>query len=156
MRLHENETISATVHQHWTTIIGPAIILSLIVAIELVAGFYFHFGFFGYGPLAYFVISALAAISFLYNLYIWRENNLVITNLRVIHNEQSGLFNEKVTELLYRDITEASFTQDGPLALAYDYGTLVLRLPSEGQVMVKDIPHPSQVMELVNKIRLGT
>lgn len=156
MILRDNETIVATIHQHWVTIIGPTVIMALIIVAEMVVGFYFQFNFFGYASLAYFVISALAIVSFIYNFYLWRQNNLVITNQRIVHNEQTGIFNEKVTELLYRDITEISFTQDGPIALAYDYGTLVIRLPSQDQVMVKDIPHPSQVMELLNQIRLGS
>ncbi len=101
-------------------------------------------------------MSPILLLFLLYKFYLWRNNKLTITNYRIINNEQRGLFSQTVTELLYRDITDVSFTQDGPSAMSFNYGTLIIRLPSQDQVKIEMIPKPSQVIEVLNKVRMGS
>lgn len=153
MQLQPNEAILAEVRQHWITLIGPVIVCLVIAAVELMALLYFNFDFFGYGLWVYSAITILTALAFAYNIYIWWKNDLVATNMRIIQNEQFALFDQKVTELIYRDITDISITQDGIIATALDYGTLDFRTASEDQVTLETIPHPRALMELLNQTR---
>ncbi len=156
MELQEGETIVEIVRQHWFVMVQPIAIGALTVAVLTAAGLYLQFDFFGYSNLSYASIGSVVLLFLLYKFYLWRKNNLVITNFRITNNQQRGLFNQTVTELLYRDITDVSFTQDGPAAMSFDYGTLVIRLPSQDQVKVETIPRPSKVIETINRVRMGS
>ncbi len=155
MELRDGETIIANIRQHW--IVMAAAVSGAIAgfAVIIIAALYLPFDFFGYASAVYALVVLILLAWLLFRLYIWRANALMVTNFRLINNEQRGLFNRTVTELLYHDITDISFTQDGVMASSYDYGTVVIRLPSQNQVMVQNIPHPSKVIELVNRIRMG-
>ena len=45
------------------------------------------------------VFAVLVTMVVLYKYYIWRNNVLIITNQRVVENEQYGFFSKTVTEL---------------------------------------------------------
>ncbi len=155
MELQEGETIVVTVRQHWFIMVQPIAVAAIIVAALTAAGLYFQFDFFGYSSAVYLVTGPIILLFLIYKFYLWRQNELTITNSRIINHQQRGLFNQTVTELLYRDITDVSFTQDGPSAMAFDYGTLIVRLPSQDQVKVEMIPKPSKIIETINRVRVG-
>lgn len=156
MELRQGETIEANIRQHWVVMVSSIAIAAVVIVAVFSAWIYLPFDFFGFGAAVYALVYLAILAWVLFRLYIWRANFLVVTNFRVINNEQRGLFNRTVTELLYHDITDISFTQDGVLASSYDYGTLVIRLPSQTQVMVQTIPHPSRVIEMINRIRMNS
>ncbi len=154
MEIQEGETIVATVRQHWFVMVQPIVIASMIVVALAVAGLYFQFDFFGYTSATCLVMGLVVFLFLMYKFYLWRQNELAITNFRIINHQQRGLLSQTVTELLYRDITDVSFTQDGASAMAFDYGTLIIRLPSQDQVKVETIPKPSKIIETINQIRM--
>ncbi len=154
MELREGETIVVTVRQHWFVMVRPIVIASMIVVVFAVTGLYFQFDFFGYSSAVYLVAGFVILLSLMYKFYLWRQNELSITNFRIINHQQRGLLNQTVTELIYRDITDVSFTQDGASAMAFDYGTLIIRLPSQDQIKVETIPTPSKIIETINRVRM--
>lgn len=156
MELRNGESVIQQIRQHWIVVAGTTGGSFGILAAVLASALYLPFDFFGYASALYSVVALGTVAWLLFRLYIWRQNQLLITNLRIINNEQKGLFNRTVTELLYKDISDVSFTQDGVAASTYDYGTLVIRLPSQDQVSVEAIPHPARVIERINGIRMGS
>lgn len=156
MQLQEGETIIGIVRQHWFVMVQPIFVSAIIVAMLATAGLYLQFDFFGYSNMVYLAMCPILLLFLLYKFYLWRNNNLMITNFRIINNEQRGLFSQTVTELLYRDITDVSFTQDGPSAMSFNYGTLIIRLPSQDQIKIEMISKPSMVIEIINRVRMGS
>lgn len=155
IELRTGETIEAEVHQHWFVMIPPVSILVIGVIALVLFSIYVPFDFYGYALEVYGVILLVLVAQLLYRAYLWRHNMLTITNLRVVNTKQAGIFDINVTEVLYGDITDISYTQDGVMASAYNYGTLSIRLPSQNQVTAEDIPEPAKVIELINQIRVG-
>lgn len=156
MELQEGETIVTIIRQHWFVVVQPITVAAIVVAAIAVAGLYFQFDFFGYSSAVYLSTGLIVLLFLMYRFYLWRQNELTITNFRIINHQQGGLFNQTVTELLYRDITDVSFTQDGASAMAFDYGTLIIRLPSQDQVKAEMIPKPSKIMETINRVRMSS
>ncbi len=156
MELREGETIVATVRQHWFVMVQPIAVAAIVVAGLAAVGLYFQFDFFGYSNAVYPVMGLFILLFLLYKFYLWRQNEFIITSSRIINHQQRGLLSQTVTELLYRDITDVSFTQDGASAMAFDYGTLIVRLPSQDQVKVETIPKPSKIIETINRVRMGS
>jgi hypothetical protein len=155
MELQEGETIVASVRQHWFIMVRPIVVGAIVVVALVAIGLYFQFDFFGYSSAVYLVTGLVILLFLLYKSYLWRKNELIITNFRIINHQQRGLLSQTVTELLYRDITDISFTQDGASAMAFDYGTLIIRLPSQDHVQVEIIPQPSKIIETINRVRMG-
>lgn len=128
----------------------PLIIVALIL-VRYIA----RFDFFGYWSLvlAFAVLAVLLVI--MYRLFIWRMDALVITDQRFVENEQRGFFSKTVTELLYRDILEISYTKEGLSASLYNFGDIKIRTAAENELVFEKIPNPAEVVEVINKIRQG-
>ena len=154
MNLRQNEKLVATVRQHWLAISSAVSVLVGVAILLVVAMLYFRSIFFGYGwEISIFILLATTAYLF-YKIFIWRRNELIITSERIINNEQRGIFSRTVTELLYHDITDVSYSQSGITEATYNFGTIKIRLPSNTEVVVEKIPKPGEVIELINKIRV--
>jgi hypothetical protein len=78
---------------------------------------------------------------------------LIITDQRVVENEQRGFFSKTVTELLYRDILEISYSKEGMSSSLYNYGDIKIRTASENELVFEKIPNPAEVVEVINRIR---
>lgn len=153
MILRENEKLITVVRRHKSGLNG---LLSLSVALALLFLFallYFKFNFFGYGWQVFsFLMLALVSAN-LYKFYIWKNNTLFITSQRVVRNDQSGLFNRTVIEILYSDIHEIIFKKKGIVSIVNNYGTLIIRTPSDNKIVFNKVPDPEKVVEIINKTR---
>ena len=98
-------------------------------------------------------IILIVLIIILHKIFIWRNNGLVITNMRIIENEQRGIFNKLVTELLFDDIKEISYEKNGLNASIYNFGDLKLRTASENEVTIERVSEPEQVVDIINQLR---
>ena len=79
---------------------------------------------------------------------------MVITDQRVVKNDQRGFFSQTVTELLYRDILEISYDKNGMGASMYNYGDIKIRTASENEIVIAGIAKPEEVVEMINKARV--
>jgi hypothetical protein len=126
----------------------PLVVVALILARYLA-----RFDFFGYWlfVLAFAVLLVLLIV--LYRIFIWRMDALIITDQRVVENEQRGFFSKTVTELLYRDILEISYTKEGISASLYNFGDIKIRTAAESEIVFEKIPNPAEAVEIINRIR---
>lgn len=153
MQLRENEILIKIIRRHTSTLYIPFSLAWGILLAYLLIVYYFQFNFFGYGWQALGILIMVLASFIIYKTYIWRKNAFLITNKRLINNEQGGLFNRTVTEVMYEDVNEIVFKQKGLSAAVSNYGTLVIRTPSENQIILERIPNPEKVVELINKAK---
>ena len=132
---------------------GPFSLVGGVLVVYLLIVYYFQFNFFGYDWQVFSVLILLLVLFVVYKMYVWWKNAFLITNQRLINNEQDGLFSRTVTEVVYEDVFEIAFKQNGMSAIALNYGTLVIRTPSESQIILETIPNPEKVVELINKVK---
>lgn len=153
MQLRENEILIKIIRRHTSSLNGSISLAGGILMTYLLVVYYFQFNFFGY---VWQVLSVLILIliSFVvYKVYVWRKNAFLITNQRLINNEQNGFFSRTVTEITYDDVHEITFKQKGLSATFSNYGTLVIRTPSENEIILEKIPDPEKAVELINKTK---
>ena len=112
-----------------------------------------RFNFFGYWSLVLAFAVLLVLLVVMYRFFIWRMDALIITDQRVVENEQRGFFSKTVTELLYRDILEISYSKEGMSSSLYNYGDIKIRTASENELVFEKIPNPAEVVEVINRIR---
>ena|SRR3989344_2293528 len=153
MILRENETLINIVRRHTVALYGPFSLVGGVLVVYLLIVYYFQFNFFGYDWQVFSVLILLLVLFVVYKMYVWWKNAFLITNQRLINNEQDGLFSRTVTEVVYEDVFEIAFKQNGVSAIALNYGTLVIRTPSESQIILETIPNPEKVVELINKVK---
>lgn len=125
----------------------------LLIIAMLSARYWLDFNFFGYWGWSLTLAVLIVILVILYRYFIWRNNALIITNQRIVENEQHGFFSKTVTELLYRDIREISYSKEGMNASLYDYGDLKMRTAADSDIIIEKIAGPDEVVELINKIR---
>jgi len=126
----------------------PLIVVALILIRYLA-----RFDFFGYWPLVLAFAILLVLLIVIYRFFIWRMDALIITDQRVVENEQRGFFSKTVTELLYRDILEISYSKEGMTASLYNFGDIKIRTAAENEIVFEKIPAPAEVVEVINRIR---
>ena len=153
MQLRENEILIKIIRRHTSGLTGPYSLASGVLIIYLLIVYYFQFNFFGYNWQALAMLILVLAIFIVYKVYVWRKNAFVITNQRLINNEQSGIFSRTVTEISYNDVHEIVFKQKGLSTIISNYGTLIIRTPSENEIILERIPEPERVVELINKAK---
>ncbi len=151
--LRQNENLVKIVRKHAIFVLPVFFTWPWLVVALILIRYLIHFDFFGYWPpvLAFAVLLVLLVV--LYRFFIWRMDALIITNQRVVENEQRGLFSKTVTELLYRDILEISYNKEGMNASLYNYGDIKIRTASENEIVFEKIPNPAGVVETINRIR---
>ncbi len=99
------------------------------------------------------MLVLILAATVITKLYIWRNDVLFITDQRIIRNEQAGLFQKTVTEVLYQDVHEIIFNKKGFGSIVNNYGDLIIRTPFDSKIVFKKIPDPERVVEIINKTR---
>lgn len=151
--LRQNENLIKTVRRHWSFLL-PAFLLWMLLPLGLLVVRYLtDFNFFDYWSWVITFASLVVFVILLYKFFLWRNNALIITDQRIIENEQYGFFSKTVTELLYRDIQEISYDKHGLNASLYNYGDVRIRTASENEILVDGIPDPAAVVETINRIR---
>ncbi len=153
MVLRENENLIKVIRRHKSSLGGTWSLSAGLMFLFLFVLFYLKFNFFGYGWQAFSVFVLILVLVCLYKFYVWKNDVLFITSQRVIRNEQAGLFNKTVTEILYQDVHEIIFNKKGLASIVNNYGDLIIRTPSDNKIVFEKVPDPEKVVEIINKTR---
>lgn len=85
-----------------------------------------------------------------HTLTLYTLNVIIITNRRIIENEQRGLFDREVSELLFFRIQDISVHVSGVVETFLKFGSIVIQTAaSERQFIFRDIPHPEKVKDTI-------
>lgn len=153
MVLRENEQLITVIRRHKSIFSGPLLLSAALISLFFLVLIYFEFNFFNYSWQVFSALLLILVSINIYKFYVWRNNALFITNQRVVKNDQRGLFNRVVTEILYSDIREIIFKKKGIASVINNYGTLIIRTPSDNKIIFNKIPDPEKVVEIINKTR---
>ena len=153
--LRQNEKLIKVARRH-KMFLMPVFFSWPFVIVGLVLVHYtLDFNFFGYWGWTLVFGALLVALIILSKYFIWRNSALIITNQRTVKNEQRGFFSKTVTELLYRDIREISYSKEGVNASLYDYGDLKIRTAADSDIIIEKIAEPDETVEIINQMRQG-
>ncbi len=152
--LRQNEKLIKTVRHHGIFLLPVFLTWPLIMMAVLLIRGLTDFDFFGYENWTVLISFMITALGMIYQFYLWYYNALVITDSRIIKNEQRGFFSKTVTELLFNDVLEISYNKEGLNASLYNYGDINIRTASENELIVKNIPKPASVVEAINSVRI--
>ena len=79
-------------------------------------------------------------------------NTVIITNYRIIENEQRGFFNRKVSELSLHNVQDVTAEMKGIIQTMLRFGSILIHTAAEEDMFVfEDIPHPERVKDAIMK-----
>lgn len=157
-----DEKILLMIKPHWIHLIS--VLFFFIAMIGLPIALYIIFGYLlgnlldnqiiyaistMIGGLYYLFIFAITFSSYLdYELDFW-----VVTNYRIIANEQKGLFNRAFAEHLIERIQDVSSIQKGFLPTILNYGDVEIQTAGmDDKFTFNDVANPEQKVSTINQL----
>ncbi len=151
----ENEKIILNLRQHPFVLAYPALLIFLSAFLPLLVKLAFPdiFTKAETGELFLFLSSLWYTALWLFGFYIltmYALNTVIITDRRIVENEQIGLFNRRVAELhLYRVQDVATHTE-GFIETLLSFGTVSVQTAAEEREFVfKRVPHPERIKDAI-------
>jgi hypothetical protein len=151
--LRENEKIIKSVRRHALFFVPRFVFWLVLIGLLFVWRYYGKFEFYGYTRETLGIFLLVATFAVLWKFYQWRRSIFMLTNQRVVYRVQNGVFTTMVTELLYPDIKELSYTKGGVWESIFNYGSVIFRTASESSHVMEYLPHPDKIVTLISKIR---
>lgn len=88
-----------------------------------------------------------------YCLLMWSLNTVVVTDRRIIENEQHSLFNRKVSELHAYRVQDVSTHTNGVIETFLHFGDIVVQTAaSEKQFIFHRVPNPESVKDTIMQV----
>lgn len=146
--LKENEAVVAIVRKHWITLVFPVLIA--LVGVGLLIGFVDVFFQTPFGSITWLVLLVVIVTFSAYRWVVHYFDSFIITDLRIIDIDQTGLFKRTVSETTFDKVQDVTYSIVGFAATAFDYGTVSVQTAAAQQRIELDhVPGPRQVQEVI-------
>lgn len=152
VQLQPDEQTLALERRHLRTMAGPLLLAGLFIAVPFF--FLFHLvraG--GFGIVIFCLLLAIGAVFALRVFLIWDSHVLILTNRRIIHVEQTGIWRRHVREMPLAALEQISIERRGPLDAFFRTGVLKLRANGHGQIVFAGVARPEILVETIEKAR---
>ena len=141
--------------RHWIVLFGPVLLLVIAALIPFVIEHYISQTnwYSQWSDLFWFLTTVyyffLWDVLF-YNLMIYALNTIVITNKRVIKNEQNGFFKYSSAELEIAKIQDVSVKVHGVLAAIFHFGDLEIQSAgTQNKFLFDHLPNPEKIKAVI-------
>ena len=154
----KDEKVLLLLRRHVFTILAPLSLFFLIGLVPIVAGTFFMSYIITYKLVAlFFFLSSVwylvLWIAIFYSLTIYTLDTVIITDHRIIDNDQRGLFYRSVSELHSHRIQDVSTYTNGLIETLLKFGDITVQTAgSEKQFVFRQIPDPDKVKDTIMQI----
>jgi len=151
----EGERIILIARKHIFTLVSPSILIFLAALVPLLVKLAFPTHIDSLGLEDWFLCLSSIWYSLLwvagfYTLMLYSLNTIIVTDRRMIENEQLGFFNRKVSELPLFRIQDISVETAGFFETLLSFGTITIQTAAEKREFVFDhLPQPEEVKNIV-------
>ena len=161
--LHKNETVLLSRRKHWFILFGELSGISLLamtpfVLYPFLTGYEFFIGSYSItiyltGVWATFLGSAWLLIFWMRGMGIWTDYYLdiwIITNKRIVDNEQKGFFHRETSILRLEKIQDVTIETQGIIPTLLNFGDIHVQTAGEEQEFIMHgIASPKRVREII-------
>ncbi len=151
----EGEKVILILRAHIFTVLAPLVSILFAALLPLFAKLAFgaEIALRGWDTLFLFAASVLYALLWIagfYVLMLYALNTVILTDKRIIENEQKGLFSRKVSELhLYR-VQDVSVHLEGTIPTLLSFGNIIVQTAAaEKEFTFRNIPRPEYVKDAI-------
>ena len=154
----EGEKVVLLLRQHRFAILAPLSFLAGLALIPTIVGLIFGPVIQDAGLVKLFLFATslwfmMVWIAAFYYLMLYSLNTVIITDRRIIENEQLGVFNRKVSELHNYRVQDVSVYTIGVIETFFHFGDIVVQTAaSERQFVFRRIPNPEKVKDAIMKV----
>jgi hypothetical protein len=145
------EVVISNQHKHDALLIRNIFLPCLVLLADVVGFGYWQFR--SSSPLALVVgglLGLFPAVVILYLAVDHYNDNYVVTNKRVVHEERVPLVFESRSEAPLRTIQDIQQSQEGLLSKIYNFGDLIIETAGErGHVVFRQIPDPALTQDFI-------
>lgn len=146
IELKDFEHIRQIYRQSPFVLIHPMLISILVIILPAYAGY--RFGVTG-------ILRSILILGILFvllhavrTLVIWRLNTYVVTNQRLLHYAQKGLFDQTVTETPHERILNVSYKTEGIISTLLGYGDVIVQVVGLIEpIILKNIDTPMVIKD---------
>jgi len=148
--LRENETILKVVRHDSVVIFPHVFVCFLILILDFFLMYYlFLQGWWGVALFGGVIIVVLFYV--LRVLFLYRANQFIVTNQRIVDVEQAGIFEKFINEFSYSKIVEAKASVKGVGPTIFHYGDIRLSLRDDlGPYELYKIPAALELQNFIN------
>ncbi len=155
------ETTILVTRKHWIFLALPLFFVFLTALLVIVLTFWLSsFSWWErFSSLWEFIVSVIFLILWNLGFYLvtmYSLNTVIITNKRIIENEQRGLFKHVINEIQLKNIQDISVKIMDFFAQLLNYGDIEIQ--SAGAVdkfFFNHLPHPEKIKNLIMKQKVG-
>jgi uncharacterized membrane protein YdbT with pleckstrin-like domain len=154
----DGEEVVMVLRRHRFVLYLPVAFLALMCLVPIII-FYLYgkeIDSGGFASLSFFVSSlwyiGVWLLAF-YFLSMYALNTVIITNKRVIDNDQLGFFDRKVSELHMHRIQDVAVHTQGVIETFLDFGTITVQTAAvDKQFVFPQIPNPEAVKDTIMQV----
>lgn len=153
LELQEGETVRKIIHQSFYSLIGRILIIALLI----IAPFFFLFPLFSWGEQGQiiFFASLILGIFLTFKTFIkWYFNALIITNKRIVDFDQRGFFQRIVSELPLNKIQDIFYEIKGIKQTIFGYGTIEIIISgTQSKLRIKNVSQLQKIQQLILQLQ---
>lgn len=157
-----DEIVIVHLHKHKLVLARHILFPIFVLLVDVVGCGYWAFKSGSALALIVGALLGLLPLFFIAYLYLDHKNdNYIVTDKRVVHEEQVLIFREARVEAPLRAVQDIQESQEGLLSQIFDFGNLIIETAGEhGHVIFREIPNPSgtrdAILEQINRVQAGT
>jgi CRP/FNR family cyclic AMP-dependent transcriptional regulator len=145
------EVVIIRLHKHNAILFRNLFFPCFVLLVDLVGCGYWYLQ--SGSTLALTAGALLGLVPFLFTLYLTVDHfndNYILTNKRVVHEERVPLIIESRAEAFLRTVQNIQQLREGPLAQLFNFGDLMIETAGErGLVVFRQIPNPAEVQDAI-------
>lgn len=157
----ENEKILLLLRRHFVTNVPWITLTTILIFLPFLFPFLIHYFPFPlpsqhtlalYLAFYYLIVFGFALINFT----LWYFQAGLVTNMRVIDVDLSGILYRQVAEAKLEHIEDVSYQQAGFIRSLFNYGTVLVQTAGTQESIEYDrVPRPSRVAEIIGDLSHG-
>ena len=98
-----------------------------------------------YALIGVFLVG-IAVFLWLASMYVWRQNQMILTDENVVDVDQRGVFQKQISTLRLSRVQDISVQVKGPMQTIFHYGTISIQTAGEKDLFEFDyVPDPYEV-----------
>jgi hypothetical protein len=156
-----DEAIIVRLHKHYVILIRNIALPCFLLLMDLVGVGYWYAQSPSTLALVAGILLGLAPLLLIVYMAVDNYNdNYIVTNKRVVHEERVPLVHESRTEAFLHTVQDVQQVREGLLAQVYNFGNLIIETAGErGHVVFRQIPDPTGtrdiIFEQIERVRAG-
>lgn len=155
LKLREMEHVRAVYRQSKWVLVHP--IFASLFTVALPWYFILRYDITGWITTLLWLWSIVVILHLARELMLWYFNRYVVTNMRLMHYDQTGLFRRTIIETPHERILNVSFKTEGLLSAIFGYGNVVVQVVGLiDPIILKNVSAPLEIKDYIWEMHLRT